>query len=84
MGSARKVCLISGSGWKDASSGCDGAGCDAGRTRSKRRACKGEWVNEPRIRETESGLTNACVPFDTAGVGGRELGGFARFCETTA
>ena len=40
--SGRKVCFISGRGWKDASSGWMGAGAERGTTRSKRWTERGE------------------------------------------
>lgn len=71
--SGRKVCLISGKTWKVDSSGCSGAGCDFGRTRSKRSTAMGSYCADPIMRETLSG--------SLLGVGGSESGGFLTFWE---
>ena len=71
--SGRKVCLISGRGWKVASRGCSGAGWDFGRIKSKRLTDMGSYFAVPMMRVTFSGLL--------LGVGGRESGGRLRFCD---
>lgn len=70
--SGRKVCSIGGSGWKEASSGCCGAGCEAGRNKSKRSNFRGACSKEPIKRDTFKGVV--------AVVGGKDVGGRAMFC----
>lgn len=69
--SGRKVCLISGRGWNEASRGCTGAGCDFGRTRSKRSRDIGSYLSAPIKSVTFNG--------SLLGVGGRDGGGLLRF-----
>lgn len=52
LGSGRKVCWISGSGWKVASSECCGGGAEGGMEISNRCACRGSCTNEPIISDT--------------------------------
>ena len=71
----RKVCAISGRGWYVASSGCTGAGCERGRTRSKSETASGSYSDEPMRSVTCSG--------SLSGVGGSERGGLEGFYVAT-
>lgn len=57
--------------WNVASSGCCGAGCDAGTCNSNSSYCTGSCTNDPRSKLTLRG---------SAPVGGSEVGGLAMFC----
>jgi len=72
--SGRKVCCISGRGWKEASSGWTGAG-NGGTERSKRSTDIGEYFGDPMIRVTWTGAVE---------VGGKDVGGLDMFSSNLA
>ena len=65
------MCLISGRRWNVTSSGCSGAGCERGKTRSNISTERGSYCEDPMRRVTLSG--------SPLGVGGNDSGGRDKF-----